>query len=707
MKYAKTEFKLGDASVTLETGKIARQASGAVMATMGNSVVLCTVVAERTASSGRDFFPLTVDYQERMYAAGKIPGSFFRREGRPTEKEVLTSRLIDRPIRPLFPKGFMNEVQVIATVMSKERDTDPDILAMIGCSAAITVSGVPFSGPIGANRVGFTDNLYTLNPGPEALKDSALNMVVAGTDSAVLMVESEAKELSEDMMLGAVLFGHQQMQVQIEAIKELRESAETVAWDYSPPEPDAELRNLVESKYADQAKAAFQTTEKQARQDKLREVRDSALEELVAADEGAEGDGSQWTADDVTSEIYDLEKRIVRQRVIAGETRIDGRTHDEVRPINTEVSLLPQTHGSSLFQRGETQAIVVTTLGTTKDSALIEDLVVNGYEPFLLHYNFPPYSVGEAGRLGAPKRREVGHGRLAKRALLAVMPDLENFPYTIRIVSEITESNGSSSMASVCGSSLSLMDAGVPLKAAVAGVAMGLVLEGDSDAILTDILGDEDHLGDMDFKVAGTRHGVTALQMDIKVEGITESIMERALEQAHTARLHILDRMDESIKEPRESISSNAPTIATMKVPRDKVGAVIGKGGATIRGLEEEYDVTIELDDDGTIRIFATDGISADSTKADIESLIEEVEVGKIYSGKIQRIEDYGAFVEILPGKSGLLHISQVAREHVDDINDYLKMGQEVRVLVKNVDRGRIQLSMKSVREEQPEEAFS
>lgn len=698
MKYAKEEFQLGNSTVVLETGKIARQATGAVMATMDGSSVLCTVVAETSASTGRDFFPLTVDYQERMYAAGKIPGSFFRREGRPTEKETLTSRLIDRPIRPLFPKGFLNEVHVIATVMSLAKDSDPDILSMIGCSAALCVSGVPFKGPIGAARVGLSDNLYTLNPSPTELSDSSLNMVVAGTESAVLMVESEAKELSEDMMLGAVLFGHQQMQVQIQAIQSLTQAAETVAWDYSPPEPDEKLRNLVETKYGGPIKDAFQTTNKQERQAKLKDVRNNAVDELVNSEEEAVGsENPSWTDEQVVEEINGLEKRVVREKVIAGEKRIDGRAHDVVRDIKTEVSLLPNTHGSSLFQRGETQAIVAATLGTSRDSALIEDLVVNGYDSFLFHYNFPPYSVGETGRLAGPKRREIGHGRLAKRALLAVMPDQEAFPYTIRVVSEITESNGSSSMASVCGASLALMDAGVPVKAPVAGVAMGLVIEGESSAVLTDILGDEDHLGDMDFKVAGTRDGVTALQMDIKVEGITESIMERALEQAHTARLHVLDKMAESISEPRTAIAKNAPTIATMQVARDKVGAVIGKGGATIRGLEEEYGVKIELEDDGTIKIFAEDGESAEATKVSIESLVADVEIGQVYTGEIQRIENYGAFVEILPGKSGLLHISQVAEEHVEDINDHLSVGQTVEVLVRNMERGRIQLSMKQI----------
>lgn len=698
MKYAKEEFQLGEVSVVLETGKIARQATGAVMATMGGSSVLCTVVAERNASEGRDFFPLTVDYQERMYAAGKIPGSFFRREGRPTEKETLTSRLIDRPIRPLFPKGFLNEVHVIATVMSLAKDSDPDILSMIGCSAALCVSGVPFNGPIGAARVGLSDNLYRLNPSPKELVDSSLNMVVAGTDAAVLMVESEAKELSEDMMLGAVLFGHQQMQVQIEAIQSLTQAAEIDKWDYSPPATDEKLRAHVQTNYRDSIKDAFQTTNKQDRQAKLREIRTNAAADV---DEALNGETTEeelsWTADQINEEIGSLEKRLVRDRVVAGKKRIDGRRHDEVRDIETEVSLLPNTHGSSLFQRGETQAIVAATLGTSRDSALIEDLVVNGYDSFLFHYNFPPFSVGETGRLGGPKRREIGHGRLAKRALIAVMPDQEEFPYTIRVVSEITESNGSSSMASVCGASLALMDAGVPIKAPVAGVAMGLVLEGESDAVLTDILGDEDHLGDMDFKVAGTREGVTALQMDIKVEGITESIMERALRQANAARLHILDKMAESISEPRATLSKNAPTIETMQVARDKVGAVIGKGGATIRGLEEEFGVKIELDDDGTIKIFADDGESADATKASIESLVADVEIGQVYTGEIQRIENYGAFVEILPGKSGLLHISQVAEERVEDINDHLSLGQTVRVLVRNVDRGRIQLSMKQV----------
>ena len=704
MNYAKETFELGGATVVLETGKIARQATGAVMATMGGTTVLCTVVAERTASAGRDFFPLTVDYQERMYAAGKIPGSFFRREGRPTEKETLTSRLIDRPVRPLFPKGFLNEVHVIATVMSLAKDADPDILAMIGCSAALSVSGAPFKGPIGAARVGLKDNMYLLNPSPSALSESTLNMVVAGTESAVLMVESEAQVLSEDMMLGGVLFGHQQMQVQIEAISNLVTAAGVEAWDYSPPEANSELASLVESAYAESVRGAFETTDKQARQTKLKDIRAQAVSEFSGDTEDASnGSEGSFSEDEVKEELERLQKRTVREKVIAGEERIDGRAHDEVRDISTEVGFLPNTHGSSLFQRGETQAIVATTLGTTRDAALIEDLVVNTNDSFLFHYNFPPYSVGETGRLTGPKRREIGHGRLAKRGLLAVMPDSEDFPYTIRVVSEITESNGSSSMASVCGASLALMDAGVPIKSAVAGVAMGLVIEGESSAILTDILGDEDHLGDMDFKVAGTREGVTALQMDIKVEGITESIMERALEQAHVARLHILDKMAESLSAPRPAIAKNAPTIELLKIPSKKMGTVIGKGGATIRGLEEEHDVKVELDDDGTIRIFADDGEKADAAKAAIEGLIEDVEIGKIYEGEIQRIESYGAFVEILPGQSGLLHISQIAENRVEDINDHLTLGDRVRVLVQNMDRGRIQLSMKQAQRKEQE----
>ena len=698
MKYAKQEFKFGESTVSLETGKIARQASGAVMATMGDTSVLCTVVAEKTPRPGGDFFPLTVDYQERMYAAGKVPGNFFRREGRPSEKEILTSRLIDRPVRPLFPKGFLNEVQVIATVMSLDKDSDPDILAMIGCSAALSVSGAPFNGPIGAARVGFDGQNYVLNPAPSTLPDSYLNMVVSGTESAVLMVESEAKELSEDMMLGAVLFGHQEMQVQIEAINALVEEAGTEAWDYSLPEVNEELKQNIEAKYSEKVNDAFQTTDKQERQNKLRELRAEVIADTVGEESQSDNDDSDSVSkDEVSSILSSLEKRIVRQRVIAGETRIDGRTHDQVRPIDTEVGVLPRTHGSALFQRGETQAIVVATLGTSRDSFLVDDLVTNGYDQFLLHYNFPPYSVGEAGRMAGPKRREIGHGRLAKRSLMAVMPDLETFPYTIRVVSEITESNGSSSMASVCGASLSLMDAGIPIKAPVAGVAMGLVLEGEQDAILTDILGDEDHLGDMDFKVAGTRDGVTALQMDIKVEGINESIMERALNQAQTARLHILDKMDESLAAPRPSISEHAPMILTMFIPDKKRGDIIGKGGATIRGLEEKHGVKLELEDDGTFKIIADNVAAANATKREAELLIEDVEMKKVYVGEVKRLENYGAFVEVLPGKSGLLHISQISQERVENVTDHLSLGQMVNVRVVSLRNDKIDLSMKNV----------
>ncbi|MDE0054625.1 MAG: polyribonucleotide nucleotidyltransferase [Gammaproteobacteria bacterium] len=689
MNPIRQEFQFGDHTVVLETNRVAKQASGSVLASMGDTVVLCTAVAEKEARPDQGFFPLTVNYEERTYAAGKIPGGFFRREGRPSEKETLTCRLIDRPIRPLFPKGFMNEVQVICTVMSAERDMDPDIVSMIGASAALSLSGVPFAGPIGAARVGFCDGMYVLNPGHEALAGSMLNMVVAGTAGAVLMVESEAQELTEDQMLGGVLFAHQEMQVAIEAINALTAEAGKPKWDWAPPAQDSALIDRLSADVGQDLGEAYSVTDKQARQDRVRSLRAGAIE-AMAGEEVGEGD--------VSDGFSKLEKSIVRERILSGEPRIDGRDLDTVRPIEVDVGLLPRTHGSAMFTRGETQAIVVTTLGTVRDAARIEALQGMYNDQFMLHYNFPPYCVGETGFMTGPKRREIGHGRLARRGIGAVLPDLENFPYTIRVVSEITESNGSSSMASVCGASLSLMDAGVPLRAPVAGVAMGLVKEGDRFAVLTDILGDEDHLGDMDFKVAGTAEGVTALQMDIKIDGITEVIMETALEKALAARLHILGEMNKVISASRESMSEYAPSMAALKVHPEKIRDIIGKGGATIKGIQEETGAQVDVEDDGTVRVYAEDRDAKDAAVARIEEITAEAEVGKIYNGKVARIENYGAFVNILPGKDGLLHISEIARERVEKVRDYLEEGQDVDVVVLDVDqRGRIRLSMKEL----------
>ena len=682
------EFEYGGHKVSLEAGNVAKQASGAVVATMGDTVVLCTVVAMPTANPGQDFFPLTVNYQERTYAAGKIPGSFFRREGRPSEKETLTCRLIDRPIRPLFPKGFMNEVQVIPTVMSVDKDMDPDIISLIGTSAALAISGVPFAGPIGAARVGFNQGQYMLNPGYEALENSSLNMVVAGTESAVLMVESEADELSEDQMLGAVLFGHQEMQVAIKAISELASEVGNVAWEIVPPAENEDLLESVRETLGDGLGEAYRVTDKKARSQRVHELRDQAIAKL-------EGESDP---NDVATAFGTLEKKIVRERVLNGEPRIDGRDLKTVRPISLEVGMLPKTHGSALFQRGETQAIVVTTLGPLRDAALIDALQGNFKDHFMLHYNFPPYCVGEAGFMGGPKRREIGHGRLARRAIAAVLPRHDDFPYTLRVVSEITESNGSSSMASVCGTSLALMDAGVPISKAVAGVAMGLVKDGNRYAVLTDILGDEDHLGDMDFKVAGTMQGVTALQMDIKIQGVTENIMEDALDQAHDARIHILGEMNKVISESRADVSENAPSMVVLKVHPDKIRDVIGKGGATIRSITEETGADIDIEDDGSVRIYADSADSKNAAVAMIEEITAEAEIGKIYNGRVERIVDFGAFINILPGKDGLLHISQIAEERVEKVSDYLEEGQNVDVVVLDVDqRGRIKLSMRDV----------
>lgn len=693
MKPIIKEIQFGEQKLTLETGRIARQATGAVLASMGDTTVLATVVGSKSANPGQDFFPLTVNYQEKTYSVGKIPGGFFRREGRPSEKETLTSRLIDRPIRPLFPKGFMNEVQVIVTVMSADKDQDPDIVSMIGASAALAISGIPFAGPIGAARVGYIDGNYILNPGFETLKQSMLQMVVAGTRDAVLMVESEADRLTEDEMLGAVLFGHQEMQAVIQGINELAAEAGKPRWEWQPAPSNSELKQAVEQEVRSQLGNAYRIMDKQARQDRVAELRSSTIAALSG------GESPRFSSGDVAGAFGKLEKNIVRERVLNGEPRIDGRDLRTVRPITIEVGVLPKTHGSVLFTRGETQAIVVATLGTQRDSAMIDALEGSRKEHFMLHYNFPPYSVGEAGFMGGPKRREVGHGKLARRGVQAVLPTVEEFPYTVRVVSEITESNGSSSMASVCGASLSLMDAGVPVKAPVAGVAMGLVKEGNRYAVLTDILGDEDHLGDMDFKVAGTADGVTALQMDIKIEGITEEIMEAALRQALEGRLHILGEMNKVLAASRPNLAANAPVITTLKVNPEKIREIIGKGGATIRSIVEDSGAEIDIEDDGTVKIFAMDEKSRAIAMGRIQEIVAEAEVGRIYEGTVERIVDFGAFVSILPGKDGLLHISQIADERVEAVSDYLKEGQKVRVVVLDVDqRGRIKLSIKEVK---------
>ena len=684
------EFSYGAQQIRLETGRIARQANGAVLASMGDTSVLVTVVARRE-SSDRDFFPLTVDYEERTYAAGRIPGGFFKREGRPSEKAILTCRLIDRPIRPLFPAGFRNEVQVVVTVMSVDPEIDPDIVAMVGASAALTISGVPFSGPIGANRVGFVEGEYVLNPSATQLVESKLNLVVAGTKNAVLMVESEAAELDEAQMLGAVMFGHDAMQPAIAAIAEMASEVGNERWEWEAPAADEGVHSRVESLIGGNVIEAYQIGDKVARQDKMTEIRQSAIDQLCADDEGDSPDA-------VKASIKAVEKNVVRGRILAKEPRIDGRDLETVRPITIETGILPRTHGSALFTRGETQAIVVTTLGTERDAQRIDAIEGERMDAFMLHYNFPPYCVGETGRVGSPKRREIGHGRLAKRSLLAVLPDPEDFPYVIRIVSEITESNGSSSMATVCGTSLSLMDAGIQIKAPVAGVAMGLIKEADDFAILTDILGDEDHLGDMDFKVAGTREGVTALQMDIKIEGINREIMEQALNQARRGRLHILDEMDRALPAPRAEMSDYAPRITTIRIPTDKIRDIIGKGGVTIRGIQESTGATINIDDDGTVTIATSDNSAAEAARKKIEQITADVEEGTIYEGRVVRLMDFGAFVNILPGKDGLVHISQISNERVNEVSDVLSEGDVVKVKVLEVDRqGRVRLSMKAV----------
>jgi len=692
----KKEFQYGDLTVTMETSEIARQASGAVMISMGDTVVFVTAVCSKESEEGRDFFPMTVNYQERTYAAGKIPGGFFRREGRPSEAEILTCRLIDRPIRPLFPKGFTNECQIVATVVSMSGDIDPEIPAIIGASAALCIAGVPFAGPLGAARVGYKDGEYLLNPSKEALETSDLDLVVAGTHKAVLMVESEAKMLSEDIMLGAVMFGHEQMQTVITAINEFAAEVGNPKWEYVAATADEELAAKVAETSSDALITAYQVAEKMARQDAVKAARRAAVEALLSNDVGDDG----WSKDEIKGAFGKLEKKLVRGRYIAGEKRIDGRTTSDVRAITVRTGVLPRTHGSALFTRGETQALVVTTLGTARDAQIIDALEGSYREPFMLHYNFPPYCVGETGMVGSPKRREIGHGRLAKRGVLGVMPSEEDFPYTIRVVSEITESNGSSSMASVCGTSLSLMDAGVPIKAPVAGIAMGLIKEGDDFAVLSDILGDEDHLGDMDFKVAGSADGICALQMDIKIDGITKEIMEKALEQAKGGRNFILGEMNKVISETNTEMSEYAPRYLNIKIHPDKIRDVIGKGGAVIRSLTEETGAVIDIDDDGNVKISSSDLAAAEEAKKRIEQITSDAEVGVIYNGTVKKIMDFGAFVEILPGKDGLVHISQISEERVENVSDKLSEGDVVKVKVLEIDRqGRIRLSMKEVEE--------
>ena len=688
---AKKTFTYGAHQVTLETGEIGRQAGAVIMVTVDDTVVMVSVVGNKSVKPGQDFFPLTVDYIEKTYAAGRIPGGFFKREGRPSEKETLTSRLIDRPLRPLFPEGFYNEVQVVAMVVSLNPEVDPDIPAIIGASAAMAVSGIPFDGPLGAARVGYIDGQYVLNPTLTQLKSSQLNLVVAGTQSAVLMVESEADILSEEVMLGAVVYGHDQMQVVINAINELVEEAGKPEWDWAAAAKNEDLVAKLNSLVEADLQEAFRITSKQLRTQRIKEISNKAIEVLTA------GDGAP-DATTISNLFFDVEAKIVRSRILGGEPRIDGRDTRTVRPIAIRTGVLPRTHGSALFTRGETQALVVATLGTGRDEQIIDSLAGEYRERFMLHYNFPPYATGECGRVGTPKRREIGHGRLAKRAMIAVLPKAEDFSYTMRVVSEITESNGSSSMASVCGSSLALMDAGVPLKAHVAGIAMGLIKDGNRFAVLTDILGDEDHLGDMDFKVAGTDSGVTALQMDIKIQGITKEIMQVALAQAKEARQHILAQMQSSTAGPREEVSTYAPRLYTMKINPEKIRDVIGKGGAVIRAITEETGTTIDIKEDGTITIASVSGDAANAAKSRIEAITADVEVGKVYEGTVLKLLDFGAIVSILPGRDGLLHISQIANERVNAVADYLKEGQKVRVKVLEADeKGRVRLSMKAL----------
>jgi polyribonucleotide nucleotidyltransferase len=689
--YKKT-LQYGQHSLTLETGEIARQASGAVMVSMGDTIVLVTVVGTKETNIEKDFFPLTVDYQERSYAAGRIPGSFSKREGRPTEKETLTSRLIDRPLRPLFPDGFNHEVQIIATVMSLDPEIDPDVPALIGSSAALAISGIPFNGPLGAARVGYINNEYVLNPTLNQLNHSELDLVVAGTSSAVLMVESEAKELSEEIMLGAVLFGHDQIQPLIKAIEELAITATATPWDWQPKSLDNQLNQQIAALAEPKLREAYQIYDKLARRDCLASIRQEVIAQLTSVE------SPLWTADQILSALEKQEKQLVRSNIITGKPRIDNRDNRTVRPITIRTGVLPRTHGSALFTRGETQALVVTTLGTERDAQIIDALEGEYKEGFMLHYNFPPYCVGEIGRIGTPKRREIGHGRLARRGIQAVMPSIQEFPYSIRLVAEITESNGSSSMATVCGSSLALMDAGVPIKAPVAGIAMGLIKEGDQFVILSDIMGDEDHLGDMDFKVAGTTKGVTALQMDIKIEGITREIMAVALEQAKAGRLHILSIMYETLDKPRSEMSKHAPRIITFQIKPDKIREVIGKGGTTIRAITENTGATVDISDDGIVKIASVDLMAGQEARRQIELITSDIEVGRVYEGRVVKLMDFGAFVTIPPGRDGLVHISQISEERVEKVSDKLKEGETVRVKVLEIDKqGRIRLSMKAV----------
>jgi polyribonucleotide nucleotidyltransferase len=688
----KKSFKYGDHTVTLETGELARQADGAVLVSMNETVVLVTAVGLKKATPGRDFFPLTVNYIEKTYAAGRIPGGFFKREGRPTEKETLTSRLIDRPIRPLFPEGFINDVQVVAQVISVNSEMDPDIASLLGASAALAISGMPFLGPIGGARVGYIDGKYILNPTTTQLATSQLDLVVAGTAEGVLMVESEAAGLNEEVMLGAVTFGHEQMQIAIKVINELAAEAAKPKWSWVAPEPNKELQSAVSGFAETAVAAAYTLTEKMERYAKIKEIKAAAVEAL------SKGETPKFTGEQVGAEFSNLEYRLVRGKILDGQPRIDGRDTKTVRAINIRTGVLARTHGSALFTRGETQALVVTTLGTGRDAQIIDGLMGEKKEPFMLHYNFPPFSVGETGMMGSPKRREIGHGNLAKRGVKAVMPGVDKFPYVIRVVSEILESNGSSSMASVCGTSLALMDAGVPIKAPVAGVAMGLVKEGDRFQVLTDILGDEDHLGDMDFKVAGTKDGITALQMDIKITSITREIMKVALDQARDGRLHILGEMNKVLSKPRENMSEWAPTIITMKIDPEKIREVIGKGGAVIRQITEETGTSIDIENDGTVKIASVQGAAGREAQRRIELITADIEVGRIYEGKVARLMDFGAFVTILPGRDGLVHISQISEERVERVGDKLKEGDVVRVKVLEVDRqGRVRLSMRNV----------
>ena len=694
MSHVKKEFQFGNQKVIIETGRVARQASGAVMVYMGDTVVLVSCVAKRDAKEGQDFFPLTVDYQEKTYAAGKIPGGFFKREGRPSEKETLTSRLIDRPIRPLFPKDFKNEIQIIANVVSLDPSVDPDIPAIIGASASLSLTGAPFNGPIGAARVGHKDGQYILNPSFSELNESNLDLVVAGTSSSVLMVESEAKQLPEEVMLGAVMYGHQELQIVIENIKSLTKEAGTKSWDWVAPDKDESLEAETSKIATDLLRDAYTIHDKLERKERIGEIKNEIIETITNQE------NTDWSLAEIAESIEKLESNIVRSSILSGENRIDGRDPQTVRPITIETGVLPRTHGSALFTRGETQALVVTTLGTQRDAQIIDAIEGERKEPFIFHYNFPPFSVNETGRVGIPKRREIGHGRLAKRGILGVMPDMEKFPYSIRVVSEITESNGSSSMASVCGSSLALMDAGIELDGPVAGIAMGLIKENEKFVVLSDIMGDEDHLGDMDFKVAGSEKGITALQMDIKIDGITKEIMEMALEQARDGRLHILNKMNNVLSTHKTEMSEFAPRITTIKIHPDKIRDVIGKGGATIRAITEETGATIDITDDGTVNIAATDKAAGDEAMRRVEEITADIEVGKIYEGRVAKLMDFGAFVNILPGKDGLVHISQISEERVENVSDKLSEGEIVKVKVLEVDKqGRVRLSMKAVNE--------